>query len=440
MSQDQTELQQLAHIALDKARQSGADAAEVGCSRSSGLEATVRQGETDNLQFSRDNAISISVYFGKRKGNASCGDSTAESIVQSVEKACAIARYAEEDPACGLADADAMATEFPDLDTFHPYALTAEAAIARATLIEDAARADQRIVNSEGASVSSEAGHTLYANSHGFMGYKAATRHSQSCVVIAQDGDGLQRDYDYALKRSFTELDAPEVTGQKAAERTIARCGAKRLSTRRCPVLFAPEMARGLVGHLLSAMNGHAHYRNASYLIGRENSVVVADAFSILENPLLRGGLKSASFDGEGVATSQRVLVKDGVLQTLLLDSYSARRLQRETTGHAGGARNIHLDGPTVSKAQLLKRMDTGLLVTELMGQGVNTVTGDYSRGAAGFWVENGEIQYPVSEITIAGNLDTMLKGVVALGDDLDDRSHIQVGSMLIDELTIAGN
>ncbi|WP_447926225.1 metalloprotease PmbA [Vreelandella sp. EE27] len=434
------ELVARAQQALALAKELGADEAEVGASVDQGLGVSVRLGEVETVELSRDQGIAVTLYVGKRKGSASSSDASSASIKAAVEKALAIAQYTGEDPAAGLADASLMATEFPDLDVHHPWALDTERATELALACEQAGRDVAGIHQSEGASLSSGEGVRVYANSHGFMGTQKGSSHSLSCMLIAQDEQGMQRDYDYTSARDPRALRDPESVGREAARRTLRRLGAKRPPTGTFPVLFDPSQASGLVGHLMGALAGGALYREASFLCDQLGEPLFPEWFSLEERPLEVGAMASSPFDGEGVQTRHNRFIEDGRIASYMLSSYSARRLGMSTTGNAGGARNIRLEAPLESLDALLKRMGRGVLVTELMGQGVNSVTGDYSRGAAGFWVENGEIQYPVEEFTIAGNLKTMFSGLSGLGEDLDTRGSIHTGSWLVDAMTVAGS
>jgi PmbA protein len=384
------------------------------------------------------------VYFGQRKGSASTADLHPDSIQATLDQACAIARYTEADPGAGLADAARMATSFPDLDLWHPWDIDTTRAIELGIEIEDAGRAHAGISNSDGASVQAGQGLSVYANSHGFVGRERGTRHSLSLALIAGDEDGMQRDYWYDSVRAAGDFMSAKALGDRAAERTLARMGARSLSTRQCPVLFVPELARGLIGHLLGAVSGGALYRQASFLLDHVGKPVMPSWLNIMELPRLLRGQGSGNFDAEGVATRDSALIEGGVLARYVLGSYSARKLGLESTGNAGGIHNLIVEAGSADQAKedfagMLKRMGTGLLVTEVMGQGVSTITGDYSRGAAGFWVENGQIAYPVEEITIAANLREMFAGIVAVGADVDPRSHILTGSILLDRMTVAG-
>jgi PmbA protein len=435
------ELSGIVERALGEARRGGASQAEAGVSTDTGLSVTVRFGEVETLEYQRDRGMGITVYVGARKGSASTADLSWQAVAETVEKALSIARFTAEDPFAGLADAGLMARDLPDLDLCHPWPLDAAAAIEIARGIEAEALAfDPRIRNSEGGSVSTHSGLRVYGNTHGFLGGYPSTAHSISCVVMGQDDEEMQRDYWYSTARSVTDLEQAEAVGRRAASRAIARLGSRKLSTRRAPVLFLADQARGLVGHFVSAVGGGAQYRKSSFLCGALGQPVFPSWLSMAERPHLRRELGSAPFDNEGVATRDRDLVTGGILMGYVLNSYSARKLGMVTTGNAGGVHNLEVAGGTEDFDGLLGRLGTGLLVTDLMGQGVNTVTGDYSRGAAGFWVEAGAISYPVHEVTIAGNLREMYSGLVAVGTDVDRRGGIRTGSILLEEMTIAGD
>jgi PmbA protein len=441
------DLDRLANLAEDvirRARVAGASQAEVAASIDTGLSVNVRLGEVETVEHTRDRGFGLTVYFGQRKGSASTADLNPESLQATIEQACAIARYTEEDPAAGLADAALMATEFPDLDLWHPWSIDTAGAIALGQRIEDAGRAHAGITNSDGAGVQMGESVSVYANSHGFVGRERGTRHSISLSLIAGDDEGMQRDYWYDSVRDASRFMDARALGDRAAQRTLARMGARSLSTRQCPVLFAPELARGLIGHLLSAVSGGALYRRSSFLIDHVGKPVLPGWMNLVERPRLIGGQGSGVFDAEGVATRDSSLVEHGVLVRYVLGSYSARKLGLQTTGNAGGIHNLIVepgsgDGELSDFDGMLRRLGTGLLVTEVMGQGVNTTTGDYSRGASGFWVENGRLMHPVEEITIAGNLREMLAGIVAVGSDVDPRSHLLCGSILLERMTVAG-
>ncbi len=435
------DLESIIENALVEARTRGATQAEAAVSQDTGLSVGVRLGEVETLEHQRDRSMGITVYFGKRKGSASTADFSPDAVRATVAKACSIARFTAEDACAGLADAELMAKAPPDLDLAHPWDVSADEAIEIARACEAAALAyDPRINNSEGASLSTHRGLHVYGNTHGFVGGYPTTSHSLSCVVLAGSGDEMQRDYWYTSSRDWRELDGGEAVGRESARRTVMRLNPRKLGTRRSPILFAPEVARGFIGHFIAAIRGSSQYRESSFLLNAAGKQVFPAGISIAERPHLHKALASAPFDEEGVATTDRELVENGVLTGYVLSSYSARKLGLKTTGNAGGTHNL-IVAPTVpgGAQKLLSMMGTGLLVTELMGQGVNTVTGDYSRGAAGFWVENGVIEYPVAEITIAGNLAAMMRGVAAVGDDIDVRGGVRMGSLLLDEMTIAG-
>lgn len=434
------ELESLVQQVLAEANRLGASGAEAGVSLEAGLSVTVRLGEIETLEYHRDRGVGITVYFGQRKGSASTSDFAPQAVRETVRAACDIARYTSEDACAGLADAALMARDVPDLDLCHPWDIDAERAIVIAQRCEAAARtADARITNTEGATLSSHQGLRVYGNSHGFVGGYPSTRHSISCSVIAGKDDQMQRDYWYSVARRHQDLEDAESVGRIAAERTLRRLNGRKLGTRQVPVIFAAEIATGLFRSFTSAVRGSSLYRKSTFLLDHLGKQVFPEFVHIHEQPHLRGALGSAAFDSEGVATRARDLISDGVLQGYVLDSYSARKLGMQTTGNAGGVHNLSVDSGAHDFNALLREMDTGLLVTELMGQGVNMVTGDYSRGAAGFWVEKGEIQYPVEEITIAGNLKDMFKSIVAIGNDVERRGNIRSGSVLLERMTVAG-
>lgn len=425
---------------LTEARMQGATAAEAAVSFGNALSVTVRLGEVETLEHHRQRSLSVTVYFGQSRDSASTADWRPDAICSTVQSACAIARHTAADLYAGLADPERLARTVPDLDLYHPWSLAVEDAITLAREYEAAALAfDPRLRNSEGGGVTTQAGLSLYGNSHGFCGGYPTTRHSLSCSVIAQDDDGMQRNHWHTTARDRNDLETSVAVGQRAAQRALRRLGSRRLSTRQTPILFAPELARGLIGHFVAAIRGGALYRKASFLLNRLGTAVFSERVTIRERPHLPKALASAPFDGEGVATSDRDLVGKGVLQGYVLDSYSARRLGMQTTGNAGGTHNLIVEPGPFGHEELLQQLDTGLWVTELLGHGVNLVTGDYSRGAAGFWVENGRIQYPVHEITIAGNLADMFRSVAAVGNDVDRRGGIRCGSLLVERMTVAG-
>jgi PmbA protein len=437
---DAERLAGLAAEMLDLAAGRGASQAEVSINEDSGLAVNVRMGEVETVERTRDRGLAITVYFGQRKASASTADLQPASLLATVEQACAIARFTEADPAAGLADAVLMARELRDFDQYHPWAIDAERAIALALAAETRGReADPRIANSDGAAVNTGESLSVYANSHGFVGVERGTSHSISCSLIAGRDDGMQRDYWYTTALDAEALESPASVGRRAAERTVARLDPRPIRTGEMPVLFAPEMARSLVGHLLGAVSGGALYRRASFLLDAAGTQLFPDWFWIREDPFVPRGFRSASFDAEGVATRASDLVRDGVLQRYVLGSYSARKLGLETTANAGGVHNLEVGANAGGFEDMLARLDRGLLVTELMGQGVNTITGDYSRGAAGFWVEGGRIVHAVDEVTVAGNLRDMFRDVRAVGTDVDARSHIHTGSILLERMTVAG-
>jgi PmbA protein len=430
----------LVEIALEESRRLGASQAEAAVSVDVGLSVSARLGEVETIEYQRDRGMGVTVYLGKRKGSASTADLGAEALRETVAKACSIARFTAEDDCAGLADPDTLATEIPDLDLSHPWDVTPEQACDMAIGCEAAALAvDPRITNSEGASVSSHRGLRAYGNSHGFLAAFPGTLHSVSCSVLGAEGDEMQRDYWYSTSRDWRELELAEAVGRIAGQRAVRRLGARKLSTMKAPVLFAPDIARGLIGHFLGAIRGGSQYRRASFLLDAAGQRVFPDWFSISERPHLRGALGSAPFDQEGVATRDRELVESGVLLGYVLSTYSARKLGLRTTGNAGGTHNVIVRDRGRSFEGMLELMQRGFLVTELMGQGVNGVTGDYSRGAAGFWVEDGRIAYPVHEVTVAGNLKDMYRAIQDVGADVDLRGGVRTGSILIEEMTIAG-
>lgn len=434
-------LKQVVEDLLAEARRQGADAAEAGVSAQTGLSVTVRLGETETIEHTSDNGLGITVYFGQHKGSANTTDLRPEAIRESVAAACRIARYTSEDPATGLADPELMARDMPDLDLYHPWDIDVDAATSVAQRCEDAARGlDPRISNSEGATVYTQRSAFVYGNSHGFVGGYPTTRHSISCSVIARQEDEMQRDYWYDSGRVATELAEPEAIGRRTAERTLARLGGRRLGTCQCPVLFRADIAPSLLRGLFGAIRGHAVYRKSTFLLDAVGSQLFPDWVTISENPLLPRGSASAPFDNEGVETRYRELVSGGVLQGYLLDSYAARKLGLQSTASAGGVRNARISSSGEDFEGLLRQMDRGVVVTELMGQGTNLVTGDYSRGAAGFWVEHGRIQYPIEEMTVAGNLRDMFRRLVAVGSDSDIPGSVKTGSWLIEEMTVGGD
>ena len=436
-------MQRLSGIAeqlLAQARASGASQAEVSCNEDSGLSVNVRMGEVETVEATRDRGIAVTVYFGTRKGSASTADLREDSLQATVAQACAIARHTEDDPASGLADAELMATTQREFDGWHPASFDADRAIGIALAAEAAGReVDARIGNSDGASANAGATISVYANSHGFLGAERSTSYSIGCALIAGEGEDMQRDSWYSVALAEGDLEDPRAVGRKAAERTLERLEPRSLPTGEVPVLFAAETARSLIGHYLGAVSGGALYRKASFLLDSVGTRVFPDWFGIEERPFLPRGFRSAAFDAEGVATRESPLVRDGIVQRYLLGSYSARKLGLQTTANAGGVHNLQVRANAAGLQELMQGMGSGLLVTELMGQGANPITGDYSRGAAGFWVEDGRIAYPVDGITIAGNLKTMFNAIEAVGNDVDPRSHIAIGSTLVGRMTVAG-
>ncbi len=426
---------------ISEAEQLGASAAEAGMSADQGLSVTARLGEVETVERHQEQGLGLTVYFGQRKGSASTTDFSPNAIRETAEAACRIAKLASEDAFSGLPDASLLATgELPDLDLYHPWGIDAEQAIALAIECEDSARGyAEEISNSEGATVSQHQSIRVLGNSLGFLQGYPATRHSISCSVLGQRGESMQRDYWYSVARDALDLESAIEVGRKSAERTISRLGARSISTRKCPVLYSAEAASSLIRNFLGGISGGSLYRKSSFLLDSLGKQVFPEFIRIHEQPFLPKGLGSAAFDAEGVALKPRDIVCDGVVHSYLLSCYSARKLGMETTGNAGGVHNLTVDPGEKDLQRMLASMGTGLLVTELMGQGVNMVTGDYSRGASGFWVENGEIQFPVEEITIAGNLSDMLKNIVEIGNDVDFRGNIRTGSILVSEMTLAG-
>lgn len=439
-SQEQT-LRDAVSFAIEIAQKAGATA-EVGVTKVSGLSVSTRLQEIENVEFTNDGALGISVYLGQQKGNASTSDLSEEAIKNTVEAALAIAKYTSPDDCTGLADKELMAFEAPDLALYHGANVDVEQATKLALKAEKAAlEYDAKIVNSNGASFNSHTGVRVYGNTHGMLQSYLSSRYSLSCSVIGGELDQLENDYEYTVSREFDALSSADWVGQNCAKKVIARLNPQKLSTREVPVIFLNDVATGLISHLTGAISGGSLYRKSSFLLDHLGKQVLPDWFQISERPHLLKRLASTPFDSEGVRTQDLEIIQDGVLQTYLLTSYSGRKMGMQSTGHAGGIHNW-LVKPNLmgGLTALLRQMGTGLLVTDVMGQGVNIVTGDYSRGAAGFWVENGEIQYPVAEITIAGQLQDMLKNIVAVADDIEHRSNIQTGSILLDKMKISGN
>jgi PmbA protein len=434
------ELENLVSLALDEARQRGVDQAEAAASQDEGLSTTARLGDVESLEYTNDRGIGITVFKDSRKGNASTSDMSPAAIRETVAKACTFATLTAQDEYSGLADAELMCEDISDLDLDHPWEIDADTAIEIAIEAEAAGLAsDARVNNSEGGTVSTNRGTRAYGNTHGFIGSYTRTSHSITCVLLAEADGVMQRDYHYTAARNADDLESAAGVGRRAGEKTAGRLGARKIKTTRAPVLYIPEVARGFIGHAMGAISGGAQYRRSSFLLDAIGETVFPEFVSIQERPHLPGAMASAPYDGEGVATYDRDIVSDGVLREYILGSYSARRLGLQTTANAGGSQNLIIPGSGKDQAELIREMGTGLIVRELIGQGVNGVTGDYSRGAAGHWVENGEIQYPVHEVTIAGNLRELYQRIAHIGDDQDVRSGIRCGSILVSEMTIAG-
>ena len=435
------ELRQAVSFAIELATKSGASA-EVAVTKVSGLSVSTRLQEIENVEFTNDGALGISVYVGQQKGNASTSDLSEGAIRNAVEAALAIAKYTSPDDCTGLADKDLMAFDAPDLELYHAADVNVDKATELALQAEKAAlEVDERIINSNGASFNSHTGVKVYGNSHGMLQSYLSSRYSLSCSVIGGVEDALENDYEYTISREFDKLQSPIWVGENCAKKVVSRLNPQKLSTREVPVIFLNDVATGLISHFAAAISGGSLYRKSSFLLDHLDKQVLPDWFNISERPHLLRRLASTPFDSEGVRTQDREIVEGGILQTYLVTSYSGKKLGMPSTGHAGGIHNW-LVKPNLAGGltALLRQMGTGLLVTDVMGQGVNIVTGDYSRGASGFWVENGEIQYPVAEITIAGQLQDMLKNMVAVADDIEHRSNIQTGSILLDKMKISGN
>jgi len=441
---DQDELRELAHAVLARAKRAGASGCDCDVSEGFGLSVTVRKGKPDTIEHNRDRSIGVSVYLGERpkarRGHASTSDFSRPALEQTVDAAVAIARHTAEDDCAGLPDAELLARDTPDLDLYHPWALSTEEAVEIARQCEAAAFAvSKKIRNSEGATVSAQQNQFVFANSLGFTGGYRGSRHYLSCAVIAEEKGLMQRDDWYSASRLPSKLADPRALGRYAGQRTAARLGARKIATGQAPVLFEAPVALGLIGHFVSAVNGGNLYRKTSFLLDSLGKQVFAPRVRIDERPLERQGMASTPFDEEGVATRERPIVRGGVVEGYFLGSYSARKLGMKSTGSAGGHHNLVVESRGPDFVGMLKTMARGLLVTELLGQGVNLVTGDYSRGAAGYWVENGEIAYPVEEITIAGNLSHMFKQIAAIGSDVIVRNGRSCGSILLENMTIAG-
>jgi len=427
--------------ALESAKRQGASSAEVSMSKQTGLCVSTRLREVETVEFNHDGALGISVYCGNRKGSSSTSDLSELAIEQAVSAAISIAKHTSEDPYNGLADAELMVVSPPDLDLYHPGSLDPQFAIEQALAAEDAALSfSDEITNSDGASYNSHQGLRVYGNSHGLLEGYPSTRHSLSCVTIGERDGEMERDYDYSVSRYVERLEAAHVVGENAAKHTIARLGAQKIDTMTTPVVICAQLAAGFIGHLVAAIGGGSLYRKASFLLDRKGEQIFPSWMNIEEKPHLPGYLASTPFDHEGLATKDLTVVSQGILESYLITSYAGRKLNMAPTGHAGGTHTWLVNHTVADQAELLKQMGTGLLVTDLMGSSVNIITGDYSRGAAGFWVENGIIQYPVHEITIAGNLNDLYKNIVAIAGDVDQRMSTLCGSILLEEMKVAGN
>jgi len=439
------EMLETSELVLKLSKKYGASNAELSLNRGAGLSVEVHKGQVDKLEYNRDQGLSLTVYIGQHQGSATTGDLSPQAIEDTVKAACNIAKYTGEDKYTGLADAELMLADSAnndDLDLYHPWGISAEQAIEIAIECETAALGfDKRIINSDGASISSYSGIGMIANTNGFTGIMPSSRHSLSCSVIGQEpnSEDMQRDYWYSTSRLHDQLDSAESVGIKSAERTLARLNGKQISTRKANILYSPEMARSIIGHFTSAIGGGSQYRKSTYLLDCVDEKVFPDFIHLHEQPHLKQAFGSSYFDKEGVATNNRDIVVDGIVQSYIMGSYSARQLGLKSTANSGGTHNLTLDSTGQSFDELLKMLGTGLYLTELIGNSVNGITGDYSRGAAGFWVENGEIQYPVEEVTVAGNLKDMLQNIIAIGNDVDLRGGTRTGSILIEGMTIAG-
>lgn len=438
--QDKQQLLTVVEQVLDFAKSAGATSADVAASMGTGFSVEARLGDVETIEHNYDKGVSITLYRDKASGSVSTSDVSKEALLKAVQSAMNIAHYTAEDPYSGLADEDLMATEFPDLAVYHPWGLTPQQAIEKTIECESIAREhDKRITNSDGVTLSTHEELVVYANSYGFIGVQKDTRHYLSCVMVAEKLDEMQRDYAYTIDCDPQKLTSIKSIAQQAAERTIARLGSKSVATQKIPVLFNTETARSLLGSFLSAINGGALHRKASFLVDHLGKPIFPSWLNLEEQPYLKGYINSTAFDDEGVQTRQKYLVENGILKSYMLDSYSARKLGMKTTANAGGVFNLQVSSGDKDFAGLIKQMDTGLIVTEVMGQGINITTGDYSRGASGFWVEKGEILFPVNEVTIAGNLKDIFANIVAIGHDVDRRGSIHTGSILIEQMMLAG-
>lgn len=433
-------LKDIAKKVLAMSQKKGATHAEVALSADKGLSVTTRLLEVETLEFNQDKGVGLTVYLGHRRGSVSSSDTSDSALEEAVQHAIDIAKVSDEDPCFGLADKSLLSQQYSDLDLYHPWDLAADEAIAQAKECENIAlKTDKRIVNSEGVSVGSYQFLRVYANTHDFIGGYSTTRHTKSCVLLAEDQVGMQRDYDYTTARAKEDLDSAATLAKNAIDKTVKRLHAKPIKTQKTPVIFSSDVSSSLLSALISAVSGGSIYRRASFLLDKIGEAILPDKYDICEWPHKQKALGSAPYDGDGVITRNNYFVKRGELNSYVLGSYSARRLGLETTANAGGVHNLTINNDGLKLDALLKKMDKGVLITELMGHGINLVTGDYSRGLSGFWVENGEIQHPVEGITVAGNLSEIFKGIVAISSDEDPRKGTQCGSMLIDEMTIAG-
>jgi PmbA protein len=434
------ELTRIIDSVLTQAKQMGASEAEADIGVGSGLSANVRKGEVDKLEYERDKGLGITVYIDGQKGNSSTSDFSEVAIKQSVEAAIGIAKYASRDEYAGLAEAELMATDFPDLDLYHPWDISPEDAIKLAIECEQLAfDADKRISNSDGSVVSTYSGLNLYGNTNNFINGWDWSSHTVDCTVIAEDSSGMQRDGWYSKARDHNDLQSIKDISQEAVKRTVSRLGSRKLTTRQAPVIFEAPVASGLFSAFITAISGGSLYRRASFLLDKKGEQVFAEHINISEQPFIKKALGSSPFDNDGVATREHDIIKDGILQEYVLSAYSARKLGLQTTGNAGGVHNLVIKSGDNSLNDLIKQMGAGLLVTDMIGFGVNQITGDYSRGASGFWVEDGELAYPVEEITVAGNLIDMYKNIISIGNDVDLRGNVLTGSVFMDTMTIAG-
>ena len=438
-TEDEESLKGFVSRILDEAKRQGADAAEVSAGDEIGLSVNVRSADLETVEFSRDRGFGITVYIGTCKGNTSTTDTSEDSIRESVEAAVSIARYTESDPYSGLADPDRLATEFPDLDLYHPQPMDVDRAQEDALAAESAALAfDARIFNTDGARIDASSACAAYGNSNGFLHASRGSRYSVLADVIAKSEQGMQRDYWYSTARNANDLETPISVGETAAQRVLMKLDPKPVPTGEYPVLFDSSVASGLIAHLMSALNGRSQYLKASYLLDSLNKLVATNKLTLREYPHLRGALGSRAYDSEGVATTEKSFVENGIVQNYVLSSYSGRHLNMPTTGNASGVCNLTVETDTKPVDEILKQMGTGLVVNSLMGQGVNIVTGDYSRGASGYWVENGEFVHAVDELTIAAKLGDMFNNMVAFGNDVDLRHTIRTGSILVESMMVA--